>query len=340
MFAYSRNYNYICYQSIKIYLLLNLLIIMKKVLLLAATILSVALFTACESSGNPSGNITVNPGTLNFTAAGGSEYAAVTGSDWTVTSNNPSWITAVKEGNSVKVTVGAATQNRTGSVTVASSTDSKVINVVQTAGATIDDLVGSWTVSGYFLQYNEEEENYDVADNAHTVTITKVNETTLKAANIFGFRQLYGDAVFDQYFDDASEEVTITFNSDGTINLPRQEILPTIDPDDWRTYLCRYLNEELGDNWNIGFENVPVTNNTINWSTGGFEFGTLTGGEVLYASYVVLTRATPTAAQTYYNEGYFMNTVWTKGGAGAPVKAKAETFTISKKDFESGKFNF
>ena len=106
---------------------------MKKILLLAATILSVALFASCTGGNNTGGNITVNPGTVNFTATGGTEYVTVTGSDWTVTSNNPGWITAVKEGNSVKVTVGAATEARAGSVTVASSTDSKVVNVVQAA---------------------------------------------------------------------------------------------------------------------------------------------------------------------------------------------------------------
>ncbi len=114
---------------------------MKKILLLAATILSVALFASCEGSGTPGGSISVNPGTLNFTADGGSDYVTVSGSDWTVTSNNPSWITAVKEGNSVKVTVGAATEARTGSVTVASSTDSKVVNVVQAAPSGGGDVI-------------------------------------------------------------------------------------------------------------------------------------------------------------------------------------------------------
>ena len=109
---------------------------MKKILFLAAAVLSVALFNSCTGGNNSGGNISVNPGTVNFTAAGGSEYVTVTGNDWTVTSNNPGWITAVKEGNSVKVTVGAATAARTGSVTVASSTDSKVVNVVQAAPTT------------------------------------------------------------------------------------------------------------------------------------------------------------------------------------------------------------
>lgn len=313
---------------------------MKKILLLAATLFSVALFSSCEGGGNPSGNITVNPGTVNFLAGGGTEYVTVSGSDWTATSNNPNWITAVKEGNSVKITVGAATAARTGSITVASSSDSKVVNVVQAApsGASIDDLVGSWTVSGYFLA-SDGQGGTNVYSNEHTVTITKVDNTTLKAANIFGFRQLYGDSVYDQYFDEASEVVTITYNADGTINLPRQELLPTFDPDDWRIYLCRNLHEELGDNWNIGFENIPVTNNTINWSAGGAELGTLTDGTVLYGSYVVLTRATPTSSQTYYNEGLFANTVWTKNGSGAPVNAKVETFKMEK-GFELGKSNF
>ena len=114
---------------------------MRKILLFAATILSVALFASCTGGGDTSGNISVNPGTINFTAAGGSDYVTVTGDDWTVTSNNPGWITAVKEGNSVKVTVGAATEARTGSVTVASSTDSKVVNVVQAAPSGGGDVI-------------------------------------------------------------------------------------------------------------------------------------------------------------------------------------------------------
>ena len=204
-------------------------------------------------------------------------------------------------------------------------------------GASIDDLVGEWTVSGWFMQYDSDNEEWIVANNAHTVTITKVNETTLEASNIFAFNEMYGKDIFDP----ESETVTLTYNSDGTINMPRQEILPTIDPDDWRTYLCRFLNEQHADNWEEGFDNVPVTNNTIDWSEGGFEFGTLESGEVLYGSYIVLTRETPNASKTYYNEGYFMNSVWTKNtGTSASAPKAKETMRLKKEDFGKGKFAF
>lgn len=139
--------------------------------------------TACEGGGGGGGSLNVNPGTLEFAWAGGSEYVTVTGNDWTVTAS--AGITAVKEGNSVKVTVGATAANKNGTVTISNGSDSKTVTVKQLLS--VDDLVGTWDATCGWL--NGDDNNfYNVP---YTVTAQKVNATTIKFVEALGWNSIY-----------------------------------------------------------------------------------------------------------------------------------------------------
>ena len=106
---------------------------MKKIFTIV-TIALAALFatgmTSCEEAGSkPS----VDPDTISFPAEGGTRMITVTSdSDWTATPGE-NWISGRVSGNTFEVTVGAATDERSGTVTVSNASGSTVVTVTQEA---------------------------------------------------------------------------------------------------------------------------------------------------------------------------------------------------------------
>lgn len=100
---------------------------MKRLLRFLLLVLPILFYGCTDSSNNV---ILVNPDVITFTHEGGSEYVTVEGVDWDVTTS-ATWVTAKKEGNTVKVTVGASGETRVANVIVSNKDDDKTIIVTQ-----------------------------------------------------------------------------------------------------------------------------------------------------------------------------------------------------------------
>lgn len=270
-----------------------------------------------------SGDIFVFPPSLSFKKTGGLDSVSVVcASEWFVTSDME-WIKTETVGDVVRITIGEATMTREGYILIETFSDSKTIPISQRApeplGLFADALVGEWNVTGYC--YNDGE----LLDNAHVITIAKVDATTIDIYNTFGFSELYGDG---RNFAPDSEVVRATLNPVAhTISLPYQAIEPTIDPDGWPCYLFRNEYSEVADAWNnnAGNLDIPVVDFTIDFSTNILH-STSDQGEKLYTSYVILTQdpAAPDS-EVFPSGGVFLNTVWTKINMdSAPGKAAGE----------------
>lgn len=274
--------------------------------------------TACEGTGG-GGGLNVNPGTLEFPWAGGSEYVTVTGSDWTVTAS--AGITVVKEGNSVKVTVAAATANKNGTVTVSNSSDSKTINIKQVLKA--DDMVGTWTGKGVVLA------GTSYSNLSYNVYMTKVNDTTVKMSNV----------LWDQEDEAGGDVINATINADGTINIAAQKSQITFSGLD--LHIARFKNSIFSDttppgsyaaNWQVGWENVPVAGNKIDLGSGGFVHSGLSTalGYDAYGTFLLLAQDVdgtygPAGGIVGLNRSYY-NIVWTKAAGGGAPASEAPVF--------------
>ena len=270
--------------------------------------------TACEG-GTGGGGLTVNPGTLEFAWAGGSEYVTVSGSDWTVTAS--AGITAVKEGNSVKVTVAASTANKNGTVTISNGSDTKTVTVNQLLKA--DDLVGTWNAVEYFYVSGDGGGFYN---NNHNIYMTKVNANTVKATNVLWWAET----------EDGGDIINITVNADGTITIPAQAMQINESSSGLPIHLVRFKNSIFSDttppgsyaeNWGIGWDNLSVNGYSIDLGTGGYNWEPLaTNAGIPYAhmSYHGAIKDDNNvigqgAGKIFGFSWFGVNTVWTKASA-------------------------
>ena len=136
------------------------------------TIALAALFatgmTSCEEAGSkPS----VDPDTVSFPAEGGTHMITVTSdSDWTATPGE-NWISGRVSGNTFEVTVGAATDERSGTVTVSNASGSTVVTVTQEASAT----------PGVSISVNPDSVTFPSEGDSQTVIVTSASDWTVSA---------------------------------------------------------------------------------------------------------------------------------------------------------------
>ncbi len=170
---------------------------MKKLFLLAAAA-SVSLFAmtihSCDDKPvdepDEPKTLVVSPLTLTFAAEGETKTVSVTGEGW---SAEPSaeWIVVEDsaDGSGFTVTVGAATEERSGSVVVSNEDDSHTVAVTQTAPPAVDTSI---TLDPEELTFTSEAGEESVAVTSELewtattteewITVTKTNETEFKVA--------------------------------------------------------------------------------------------------------------------------------------------------------------
>ncbi|MDR1198116.1 MAG: hypothetical protein LBK94_03765 [Prevotellaceae bacterium] len=178
----------------------------------------------------------------------------------------------------------------------------------------IDDLVGTWDVEDIFIANN------NAYDNNHTITVEKINATTVKIHNF--------------YEDDYDDVVTATVdNAARTITIAYQEISPT-----WlagyNTYLAALrVSTTFCDNINqgIGTLNVAGTGNNLSITFPGTYDVTVDGDPYPVTHFWLATQSGACAG----NFGYDAGTVWTKQSAsGTPPQAKKSSLLKLPKNFK------
>ncbi|MDR2126347.1 MAG: hypothetical protein LBP63_05925 [Prevotellaceae bacterium] len=159
----------------------------------------------------------------------------------------------------------------------------------------IDDLVGDWDAVGFYITASTG----DVANNDHTISIEKINATTIKIHNFL-----------EDGYDDV---VTATVdNTARTITIAYQEITPT-----WltgyNTYLAALVSTTFCDNENqsIGTVNVAGTGQNLSVTFSGMYAQTIDGVQYPVTSLWLATQSGVCAGGFGYNAG----TVWTKQSA-------------------------
>ncbi|MDR1346971.1 MAG: hypothetical protein LBJ63_00865 [Prevotellaceae bacterium] len=177
----------------------------------------------------------------------------------------------------------------------------------------IDDLVGSWNVEDFYIY------NTSAYDNNHTITVEKINATTVKIHNFF-----------EDSYDDA---VTATVdNTARTITIAYQEIIPT-----WltgyNTYLAAVRESIFCDNVNegIGTLNVAGAGENLSITFPGTYNATI-DGTPYPITHVWLGMQSSACAGNF---GYDAGTVWTKQSAsGTPPQAKKSSLPKLPKNFK------
>ncbi len=133
-----------------------------KVLMIAVTCVMAAGIVSCQEE-EKDGPITVNPSSLEFIAAGGTKTIAVEGLNWEATTN-AGWIKLEQSEGIITVTVGKnEAGERSASITVKNSVDTKTVAVTQKAAG---------PVGGQELSVDPDKLIFAYAGGTETVTVT------------------------------------------------------------------------------------------------------------------------------------------------------------------------
>lgn len=280
-------------------------------------------------------------GTFDFPAIGGEQTLTITSNTaWTISTTyneGDGWLTysAASGTGDAAVTVTASENSptkRTAVIKVQATDDAtlfKTVNVTQAAAEQsklfIDELVGDWTYRGTYLQFNSATEEWSAYDDDHQLTVTKIDDTTLKIDNIIQFQEgapAYHNAI-TALVDNTAKTVTINQQvfSGGTLSW---------DEDGWDVYFTPYIKEPVNNYdelWGASFENVPVTGEAgsyvINLKALGVEWGKV--NEVpAYSTFLPLTvvpGAQPSSDNVYWYSQIMADVVFEQG-AYTPDPAK------------------
>jgi hypothetical protein len=309
---------------------------MKRFFTLAALGLT-ALFAFNSCGGNePVDDPVVTETTLDATtpaevvAGGGTtKFNITSNAEWTITKAE-TWLSvtpeAGKDNAEITVTVEANTgAARSSELTIKAGDKTKTVTVTQAKAAStekllVDELVGQWSTSGYRVFSSNGSPTADLSD--HTLTIEKINETSVRIINLMGMSTFYG-------FQSASDTFVATVDNDNrTISIAAQALEPTIDRDGWPTKLLGITKETFEDLWaeSTGMMDIPVsTDMKIDFREHGAEAGTIDGDPVI-GSFVILTKDPSGQDPKTYYFFYEVETVWTKNGAAAPAPMNKGTY--------------
>lgn len=293
-------------------------------------------------------------GTFDFPAIGGKQTLTITSNTaWTISTTyneGDGWLTysATSGTGDAAVTVTASENSptkRTAVIKVQATDDAtlfKTVNVTQAAAEQstlfLDELVGDWTYRGYFLQQNPTTKEWAAYNDDHQLSVTKIDDTTLKFDNIIQFDDgapAYHNAI-TATVDNTAKTVTIKQQvfSGGTLSW---------DEDGWDVYFTPYTAEPQNgyqELWGSSFANVPVTGQAgsyvINLKALGVEWGKIE--DVLaYSTFLPLT-VTPGAqpsGETVYWYSQIMADVVFEQGAYTPDPARK---TVQKAVMKSSFF--
>lgn len=283
---------------------------------------------------DPIESLTASPDDLEYTDAGGDKTITITSNvDWTVSvtyNEGADWLSFSDDSGNGNATVTAtatantATTERSATIKIAAvgnATLKKSIDVTQ-AGAvatgpiSIDGLVGTWTVSGYLLNYDGPSSQWQVAVDDRQLEITKKNATTIEINGIFGYGTPYHDTV----------EATVD-ETGSTVSIPAQALYggtDSADPDGWPlrfVYYDRAISASYSEIWDVNAEDIAVTGSAgsykIDLTTDNY-FGDLQDGTKVYTSMVALTKDPAGVDPTvYYLSPVYANIVLTQGATRA-----------------------
>lgn len=301
---------------------------MKKLLNIFSLAVIVAFgFAACEKE--KASPIELDLEVLSFRWIDGEEKAitVTSAAKFNATPSDP-WIHASVSGNIVTVTLDALpTQDspgRSGSVVIDNGSEQVAVSITQNPALLSDKLEGKWASSQYFaypVEILKENGMAAVApEQMRVVTISYVDETTVKISDFMGLAH---------YFEDGTTEQDTVFatvdNENGTISIASQKLTPTFDGQGYDTYFCRILNDyinypdgKLYNNWGVGFDNIPVIlehpetgNMVIDLWSGGFDMGPLYD-VTTYGSIVILSKDDVIPYKAYWYTTYTTDTWWEK----------------------------
>ncbi len=246
-------------------------------------------------------------------ATGGEVTFKITSNlEWTIADATDSWITAIapKTGTGEATVTVTLDENpdaiiRTSTLTITGGELTKEVTVTQEAVVPklVDELVGRWKSTGDYVY------EFSPSKDEHIVTIEKIDDTTVRIIDLMGVATRFSNMTSEQ------DTFIATVDNEGrTVSIVPQPIIPTFSYDGLDVYLCRFLNDYSGgwdSNWQVGFDNIPVSDNmTIDFSAGGWHVGNW-GGKPALASFIPLSQD-PADNSTFFYMWYFTNTVWKK----------------------------
>jgi hypothetical protein len=181
-------------------------------------------------------------------------------------------------------------------------------------GAVVDNIVGEWMADYFFAVPGM------IGRSAHIVTINKIDNTTVEIVDFMGLTANMTGSVSHE-MDTVIARVD---NTNGTITIPSQKLLPTIDPQGFDTYFCRIKNDMYTDpkslyvNWGVGFDKIPIAfgdemkmETYIDLSTGGLPMGDLSDIP-MFGSVVILSKDYNLPDKALWYNIYTTNTIWYK----------------------------
>ena len=168
----------------------------------------------------------------------------------------------------------------------------------------VDELVGTWEVSG-FIWINPQTGDPTVYRDEHELIITKVDNNRVLISGMLDLANLYPD-------DDTVDEVYGTVDNEAkTLSIASQQMVPTWDADGWDVYMCSVVSLTFAECWGVGFENLTVEDGVIALWKDGARRGTVDGVDS-YGSIIGLTQDPDDASQVYWYRWHYADTEWTK----------------------------
>jgi hypothetical protein len=242
---------------------------------------------------------------------GNTEIAGATGKDYVVTATG---------------TYYAAGVNNIGE---GDKSDAKAVEIVTCEGGDllIDKLVGEWEGVSVFVFYNSSTQQWNAADIIHSISVTKVNNTTLKLNNCTGKSEMLQDPTV------LGDEVLVTVNnSNNTITFPSTKV----EPSWYANGIESHIFIDNGDPETFGYGEDFVIQVNTSGSDYIMEPGTYySDNDVTYSWNIGAVQDGELLGLNFYGA----NTIWTKYGSGDVVRsAKATMFKNETKVLGKSKY--